>query len=52
VASSGRIARLIVNGDALNAADRIKLFLNTLATSRKRDSFRQRYMKELAAGLR
>lgn len=52
VASSGRIARLIVNSDALNTADRIRLFLNTLATSRKRDPLRERYMKELAAGLR
>jgi len=52
MASSGRIARLIVNSDALDAADRIRLFLNTLAASRKPDSFRQRYMKELAAGFR
>jgi hypothetical protein len=52
VAFSGRIARLIVNSDALDAADRIRLFLNRLAMARKRDSFRQRYMKELAAGLR
>jgi len=52
VASSGRIARLIVKSDALDAADGIRLFLNSLATARKRDSFRQRYMKELAAGLR
>ena len=52
VTSSGRIARLIVKSDALDAADRIRLFLNSLATARKRDSFRQRYMTELAAGLR
>ncbi|MDH3483219.1 MAG: hypothetical protein OEM16_03235 [Myxococcales bacterium] len=52
VASSGRIARLIANSDALDTADRIRLFLNRLAMARKRDSFRQRYMKELAAGLR
>jgi hypothetical protein len=52
VASSGRIARLIVNSDALGATGQVRLFLNRLAMARKRDSFRQRYMKELAAGLR
>lgn len=52
VASPGRIARLIATSDALNAADRIRLFLNGLAMARKRDPVRERYMKELAAGLR
>ena len=52
VARPGRIARLIATSDALNAADRIRLFLNGLAMARKRDSVRERYMKELAAGLR
>jgi hypothetical protein len=52
VASSGHIARLITTSDALGAADRIRLALNRLAMAHKRDSFRQRYLKELAAGLR
>jgi hypothetical protein len=52
VASSGRIARLIATSDALDTADRIRLFVNRLAMARKPDSFKQRYMKELAAGLR
>jgi len=52
MASSGRIARLIATSGALDTADRIRLFLNSLAMMRKRDSFKQRYMKELAAGLR
>jgi hypothetical protein len=52
VARPGRIARLIATSDALTAADRIRLFVNGFAMARKRDSFRQRYMKELAAGLR
>ncbi len=51
-ARPGRIARLIATSDALTAADRIRLSLNRLAIASKRDSFRQRYMKELAAGLR
>jgi len=52
LASSGRIARLIATSDALDTTDRIRLFVNKLAMTRKRDSFKQRYMKELAAGLR
>lgn len=52
MASSGRIARLIATSDALDTADRIRLFVNRLAMARKPDSFKQRYMKELAAGLR
>ncbi|MDH3622492.1 MAG: hypothetical protein OES69_05360 [Myxococcales bacterium] len=52
VARPGRIARVIATSDALTAADRIRLFVNGFAMARKRDSFRRRYMKELAAGLR
>ena len=50
--SRDRIARLIATSNALTTTDRLRLLVNTLAMARKRDSFRQRYLSELAAGLR
>ena len=47
-----RIARLIATSNALTIADRVRLLVNTLAMARKRDPLRQRYLTELAAGLR
>ena len=47
-----RIARLIATSDALTVADRVRFLLNTVAMSLKRDQLRQRYLTELAAGLR
>jgi hypothetical protein len=47
-----RIARLIATSDALTVADRVRLLVNTLAMALKRDPLRQRYLTELAAGLR
>ena len=50
--SRDRIARLIATSNSLTTTDRLRLLVNTLAMARKRDSFRQRYLSELAAGLR
>jgi len=50
--SSGRVGKLIATSDALTTSDRIRLLLNGLLLKAKRDSFRQRYFNELAAGLR
>ena len=47
-----RLARLTATSDALNTADRARLVINTLAMALKRDPLRQRYLTELAAGLR
>ncbi|MFA9472099.1 MAG: hypothetical protein ACERNK_16140, partial [Deltaproteobacteria bacterium] len=47
-----RIARLIATSDALTMTDRVRFLLNTVAMSRKRDPLRQRYLTELAPGLR
>jgi len=47
-----RLARLTATSNALNTADRIRLVINALAMARKRDLLRQRYLTELAAGLR
>lgn len=50
--SSARVARMIASSDALTTGDRLRLFLNNVAMARKRDTFRRRYLKELAVGLR
>ncbi|NNE18155.1 MAG: SRPBCC family protein [Myxococcales bacterium] len=47
-----RIARLIATSDAVTVTDRVRFLLNTVAMLRKRDPLRQRYLTELAAGLR
>jgi len=47
-----RIAGVITTSNALTIADRGRLLVNTLAMARKRDPLRQRYLAELAAGLR
>jgi len=47
-----RLARLTATSNALNTADRIRLVINALAMARKRDPLRERYLTELAAGLR
>jgi len=47
-----RIARLTATSSPLTTADRFRLLMNTLAMARKRDPLRQRYLSELAAGLR
>ena len=46
------IARLVATSNALTIADRARLLMNTLAMAGKRDPLRQRYLTELAAGLR
>jgi hypothetical protein len=46
------IARWVVTSNALTIADRVRLLINTAAMTGKRDSLRQRYLRELAAGLR
>ncbi len=52
LASTGRIARLVATSEALTTTDRLRLSLNSLGMAAKRDPFRERYLKELAAGLR
>lgn len=52
LASRGHIAGLIAASDALTMADRVRLFANTLAVARQQDPFRERYLRELKAGLR
>lgn len=46
------IARLVATSNALTITDRARLLMNTLAMAGKRDPLRQRYLTELAAGLR
>jgi len=46
------IARMVATSNALTIADRARILMNALAMAAKRDPLRQRYLAELAAGLR
>lgn len=47
-----RVARWVVRSNALTIADRARLLINAVAMAGKRDPLRQRYLRELRAGLR